>query len=43
MVVCPEFHDPSLKRPNRSDDALDEVNEPVMVGGYILGLCMQTN
>ena len=33
--------DPRLTRPYRPDDALDEDDEPVTVGGYVVGLSIQ--
>ena len=39
--MVPALRDPRLTRPDRAEDALDEDDEPVTVGGYVVGLSIQ--
>jgi hypothetical protein len=39
--VGPALRDPRLTRPDWAEDALDEDNEPVTVGGNVVGLSIQ--
>ena len=39
--MVPALRDPRLTRPDWAEDALDEDDEPVTVGGYVVGLSIQ--
>ena len=39
--MVPALRDPRLTRPDWVEDAFDEDDEPVTVGGYVVGLSIQ--